>query len=76
MDAPRKEGYTSTVSNPGMKDNMGLTANQRMLAWVALAAGAIALIWGMMRGPDRMNDSNTSSNTEQRDPDPNSGIAQ
>lgn len=36
---------------PDLKDSMGLTSQQRMFAWVALIAGAIALIWGLMRDP-------------------------
>lgn len=67
MDTPRNESYTTSASNTEVKDNMGLTANQRLLAWVALAAGVIALVWGMMRDPNATNGYNTSSGTEQRD---------
>ena len=68
MNTPRNDGYTSTASNPDAKDNMGLTANQRMMAWVALGAGLLALIWGLMRDPDTTNKYDTASETEQRDP--------
>lgn len=64
MDAPRKEVPLYTAVLPTPKDSMGLTAEQRMYAWIALGAGIVALIWGLMRPPD--NDG-MSSDAEQRD---------
>lgn len=68
METPRNEGYISTASNPMMKDDVGLSGNQRMLAWVALAAGVIALIWGLTRVPDTNNRYGTNNGTGQLDP--------
>ena len=52
MDAPRKEAplYTAVLPNP--RDILGLTAEQRLYAWISLVAGIVALIWFLVRTPD------------------------
>ena len=73
MDTSPNDGYASTTSNPVVKDNMGLTADQRMMAWAVLAAGVVALIWALMRNPDQTNAYGTSTGTVQREPASSTG---
>jgi hypothetical protein len=44
--------YATMKNTPVTKDAMGLTSGQRTFAWVALAAGVLALVFAMMRNPD------------------------
>lgn len=58
-------GYASVKTNPAGKDSFGLTPGQRTFAWVALAAGVLALVIGMMRSTDNATGYDTSSDNRQ-----------
>ena len=56
--------YATMKNNPEAKDTMGLTSGQRTFAWVALAAGVLALVFALMRNPD--NDQGYDASTGDR----------
>jgi len=66
MQEARNKGNTSFHFNPQSTNTMALTTGQRTLAWVALAAGVVALFFGMMRAPDAVQDHDDVRNTMQR----------
>ena len=66
MQNPGTNPY-STRTASGSPNALNLSDTQRMIAWVVLGAGVIALVWGLMRTPDTTNASNTPPRSHQRD---------
>lgn len=67
METPRNGDRTTTASNPDLQDSRRLKADHGMIGWIALSASVIALVWGVMSGPDTGRAYKTSPSIEHRE---------